>query len=88
MESAFRHVKDLNLQTELLEAFGWDEEARDKFNIWLIDSLNADSSPAFLFNEVERSFGDEVLVIVKKMIKSEIDNIKDDKLKEGTVYEA
>lgn len=88
MESTFRQLKDLNLQTELLEAFGWDEEERDRFNIWFIDSLNVGSSPEILFNEIKNSFGEEVLNIIKKIIKSEIDNIEDDKLKEGNIYEA
>jgi hypothetical protein len=88
MESAFRQLKDLNLQTELLEAFGWDEEERDRFNIWFIDSLNVGSSPEMLFNEIKNSFGEEVLNIIKKIIKSEIDNIEDDKIKEGNIYEA
>jgi len=87
MESAFKQLKDLNLQTELLEVFNWDEVARDKFNIWLIDYLNVDSSAETLFAEVESSFGIEVLVIVKKMIKSEIDNIKDENIKKGIIYE-
>ena len=84
----FRALKNLNLQTELLEAFGWDEEERDKFNLWLIDALNSSLDVHSLVFEIKEHYDDEVCNVVKKIFKSEIDNIKDDQIKQGKIYEA
>ena len=85
---AFRALKDLNLQTEILEVFGWDEESLDEFNLWLADALSASFDINSLMNEIETHYGIDVCNVVKKIFKSEIDNIEDDKIKKGKIYEA
>ena len=84
----FRVLKDLNLQTELLEAFGWNEEDLDKFNLWLTDALSSSFDIYSLLNEIELHYGVDICNVVKKVFKSEIDNIEDDKIKKGNIYEA
>ena len=83
---AFRHIKNLNLQTELLEALEWDQDAVDEFNEWFVNCLNASYAPDALLQNVMTVWGEDIVTIVKKIIKSEIDNIKDDKIKEARVY--
>jgi hypothetical protein len=83
---AFRHIKNLNLQTELLEALDWEQDAVDEFNEWFINSLNASYTPDALLQSVMTVWGEDIVTIVKKIIKSEIDNIKDDKIKSERVY--
>jgi len=85
-QEAFRHIKNLNLQTELLEALEWDQEAVDEFNKWFMNCLNASYTPDALLQNVMTVWGEDVVIIVKKIIKSEINNIKDDKIKEARVY--
>lgn len=85
-QEAFRHIKNLNLQTELLEALEWDQEAVDEFNTWFVNCLNAAYTPDALLQNVMTVWGEDIVIIVKKIIKSEIDNIKDDKIKEARVY--
>ena len=85
-QEAFRHIKNLNLQTELLEALGWDQDLVDKFNVWFIECLNASHTPSALLENVENTWGEDIVDIAKKIIKSEIDNINDDKIKEARVY--
>ena len=85
-QEAFRHIKNLNLQTELLEALEWDQETVDEFNEWFINCLNASYTPDALLQNVMTVWGEDIVNIVKKIIKSEIDNIKDDKIKEARVY--
>jgi len=85
-QEAFRHIKNLNLQTELLEALEWDQDAVDEFNEWFINCLNASYTPDALLQNVMTVWGEDIVIIVKKIIKSEIDNIKDDKIKEARVY--
>lgn len=85
-QEAFRHIKNLNLQTELLEALEWDQEAVDEFNTWFVNCLNASYTPDALLQNVMTVWGEDIVIIVKKIIKSEIDNIKDDKIKEARVY--
>ena len=84
----FRVLRSLNLQTELLEAFDWDEIARDEFNIWLIDALNSSFDLTILLYEVKINYSDEVLNVLKKIFKSEIDKLNDDRIKKGKIYEA
>ena len=85
-QEAFRHIKNLNLQTELLEALEWDQDAVDEFNMWFVNCLNASYTPDALLQNVMTVWGEDIVIIVKKIIKSEIDNIKDDKIKEARVY--
>jgi hypothetical protein len=85
-QEAFRHIKNLNLQTELLEALEWDQDAVDEFNMWFVNCLNASYTPDALLQNVMAVWGEDIVIIVKKIIKSEIDNIKDDKIKEARVY--
>ena len=85
-QEAFRHIKNLNLQTELLEALEWDQDAVDEFNEWFVNCLNASYAPDALLQNVMTVWGEDIVIIVKKIIKSEIDNIKDDKIKEARVY--
>ena len=85
-QEAFRHIKNLNLQTELLEALEWDQDAVDEFNEWFVNCLNASYTPDALLQNVMTAWGEDIVIIVKKIIKSEIDNIKDDKIKEARVY--
>ena len=84
----FRALKDLNLQTELLEAFEWDEQARDNFNVWFCDALNLSSDVQVLLLQIKEHYDDVVFEVIVKIFKSEIDNIQDDKIKQGRIYEA
>ena len=84
----FKALNNLNLQTELLEAFMWDEEALDNFNIWLIDALNSSSDIYSLIYEIKTHYGDGVCEAIKKLFKSELESINDDKIKKGKIYEA
>tara|TARA_Y100001938_G_C7956778_1_gene362118 strand:- start:285 stop:554 length:270 start_codon:yes stop_codon:yes gene_type:complete len=88
LSEEFRALKNLNLQTELLEVFDWDEEARDNFNVWLIDALNSSFDIPSLLYSIKTGYGEDVMSVVKKIFKSEIDNISDDKIKKGEAYEA
>lgn len=84
----FSVLNSLNLQTELLEAFDWDEQSRDEFNIWLIDALNSSFDLTSLIYEVKISYGNEIATILTKIFKSEIDKINDERIKKGKIYEA
>ena len=84
----FRALKNLNLQTELLEAFDWDEDALTKFNLWLIDALNASVDLPKLQDDIQVHYSAAVWEVVKKILKSEMENIHDDKIKKGKIYEA
>jgi hypothetical protein len=86
MQGAFRQLKNLNLQTELLEAFDWDQEELDEFNEWLIGCLNVSSTPTELRVAVGDKWGLHIVTIVDKIIGSEISNLRDDAIQE-TVYE-
>mgnify|MGYP003663322736 FL=1 len=78
----------IHYQTALLEAFDWDEEVLVGFNVWLIESLNSVVHPSDLIGMILEAYDSNVLEIVKKMIKSEIESIQDNRLSRGKVYEA
>jgi hypothetical protein len=86
--NGFNDLKSIHYQTALLEAFDWDEEVLAGFNVWIIESLNSAIHPGELIGMILESYDSNILEIVKKMIKSEIENMHDDRLKRGKIYEA
>ncbi len=79
----FSVLNSLNLQTELLEAFDWDEQSRDEFNIWLIDALNSSFDLTSLIYEVKISLGNEIAIILAKIFKLGVGEVKEGGRKEG-----
>ena len=86
MKGVFRHLQNINLQTELLECFDWDQEELDKFNEWFVNCLNTSYNPTELRVRVGSEWGIHIIKVVDKIIATEISNIKDDAIKEQ-VYE-
>ena len=64
-QEAFRHIKNLNLQTELLEALEWDQDAVDEFNDWFVNCLNASYTPDALLQNVTTVWGEDIVQALK-----------------------
>jgi len=81
--NAFNDLSSIHYQTALLEAFEWDEEVLEGFNVWFTESLNIVVHPNELSSMILTAYGKNILEIIKKMIKSEAESMQDDRSKKG-----
>ena len=88
LNNAFKEIKHTHYQTALLEAFDWDEETLNAFNAWFIEALRTSFNLNELMAMIEEAWEEPILNIVKDLIKSEIDDLKDENIQQGKIYEA
>lgn len=87
-KDAFRALKDLNNQTALLELFDWNEDAFNEFTNDFIMMLNTAESLEELLVYIKEKYGDDIVAGVKKLINSQAQDISEDSIVKGVVYEA
>ena len=74
-------IKNLIVETELLEALDWDNEALQQLSDFLEIQQESFyvSHPLKLIQEVEEFFGERPAKIIKSLMEEEITRIKDSK---------
>lgn len=62
-------LDSLNVQTALLEALSWDEEALEGFNKYFNEQIQAVTPPGILLDNIKIVYGEQAATIIKSLFK-------------------
>jgi len=70
----FKNLSNINIETALLEALSWDEEALASLASYLKTTMTSEAmtTPEAVFKEVESKFGVEVVSVLRNIFSEMI----------------